>query len=149
MTKSPVETRRPWIQAIAMLVVVFVIGALTGLALDRARGSRHPEPPPRQELPAEMRRALDLTPDQERRIERILKDNSGRAKDLMDRIMPQLQALKDTIRAEVRAELTPEQQEIFDRFDHPLDAPPPGPPPHLPEFLNPPPPESPPEAGNR
>jgi hypothetical protein len=131
MTNTPLESlSRLRMQALAILAVVFVIGILTGVAIEKARRPCPPEAPPRDELPMEMRRELGLTPEQEHRIEKILKDNAGRTREVMDRIMPQLQALKDTIRADVRAELTPAQQEIFDRLERPLDAPPPGPPPN-------------------
>ena len=76
-----------------------------------------------------MRQALGLSSEQDRRIAKILKGNDAKTRALMDRIRPMVRALKDSIRAEVRAELTPAQREIFDGFEHGLDAPPPDRPP--------------------
>lgn len=130
MTNGTIESLgRIRVQALIILAVVFGIGILTGIAIDRERRPGPPEAPPPNRLPPDMRQALDLSPEQELRIEKILSENSERTRALMDRIMPQLQALKDSIRTEVRAELTPAQQEVFDRFEHGFADPPPDRPP--------------------
>ena len=154
MTDRPLESLgRIRIQALVLLAVVFVIGAFAGAVYEETRRPRMPEAPPRGDLPPQMKRELALTPDQERRIARILDDNQERTTALMDRIMPKLRALKDSIRVQVRAELTPAQQEIFDRFEPSFDAPPPGRPPHEggcpPRRDDQPPPDPPPGRGDR
>ncbi len=116
------------VQALVILLVVFVIGVASGLAIGRATGSRggppHREPPrdgpPRgrmQGLPPALRERLDLTRDQERRIEALLEGNRARTDAVLDEYLPRLRALTDSLRVQVRAELTPAQQVTFDQME--------------------------------
>ena len=127
------------LQALALLMVVFVGGVLAGAAFERARHHRPPGPP-REGLSPEMREELRLTLDQERRIDAILAESRARTDAAFDRFLPELRTLTDSIRAEVRTVLTPEQQEIFDRMEPPLGPHPPGPPGHRGGRRPPPPP---------
>ncbi len=147
--KSGVEALgRLRLQAILLLAVVFIIGALVGLALDRvivARGQmrpfggpppHHSDPPP-EGVPPELARGLDLTPEQERVIAAILRDSRPLTDEVLGAFIPRLRAISDSVRLEVRAVLNPKQQKIFDRREPPLfgkDGPPPpgGRPPRLP-----------------
>jgi Spy/CpxP family protein refolding chaperone len=108
------------LQALVMLAVVFVIGALTGAAVERARRPHPPRPPQHQGLPREMCEELHLTPPQIDRIDGILASNRPRTDAVLDQFLPQLRALTDSIRAEVRTVLTPEQQQLFDHLEPPL-----------------------------
>lgn len=114
------------LQALALLLVVFVGGALAGAAFERARYHRPPGPP-REGLSPEMREELRLTPEQGRRIDAILAESRARTDAVFDRFLPELRALTDSIRTEVRTVLSPEQQEIFDRMEPPLGPHPPEP----------------------
>jgi len=118
------------LQALLLLLVVFLIGGLTGTAIERARHPRPPAPP-RHGLPPHLRDALELSVEQDQRIDAILADYRPRTDALFDRIMPEVQALTDSMRAEIRAVLTPEQQAVFDRLEASKDGLPrrPGPPP--------------------
>lgn len=112
------------VQAIALLAVVFVMGALTGAAIERARHwrgappDRHGPPPggPRERggLPPDFSRELRLSAEQETRIRAILDRSRPRTDSLLSTMLPQLKALTDSVRAEIRAELTPEQTKVFD-----------------------------------
>ncbi len=132
------------LQAVILLLVVFVIGALTGAAIERTRRPRPPGPPPREGLSPAMRDELRLTAAQNQRVDAILAGSRRRTDVVLDRFLPQLRALTDSIRTEVRAVLTPEQQEIFDRLEPPLMQPPPRRPPDGGEFRGGPPPDGPP-----
>jgi len=143
------------LQAILLLLAVFVIGALAGAAFERGRWRRWPPPPPPPPphgLPPGLREELHLTPDQATRIEEILDRSRARTDVVLDQFLPRLRAVTDSIRAEVRAVLTPEQQKRFDRlqppggppFGPPPFGPPPGGPPHESLFGRPPPGEPPP-----
>lgn len=116
------------VQALVILLVVFVIGVASGLAIGRAAGPHGGPPrqePPRegpppgrmQGLPPALRERLDLTPDQERRIEAALEGNRARTDAVLDEYLPRLRALTDSLRVEVRAELTPAQQATFDKLE--------------------------------
>ncbi len=129
--KSHLETLgRLRLQALLILGVVFVIGALAGAAFERAgfgRPERRGGPPPdhMRGLPPHLRGKLDLQPEQARRIDQLLERNRERTDAVLDQYLPQLRALTDSLRVEVRAELTPAQREVFDRLEK---EPPPRPP---------------------
>ncbi len=132
------------LQAVILLLVVFVIGALTGAAIERTRRPRPPGPPPREGLSPAMREELQLTAVQSQRVDEILASSRHRTDAVLDGFLPQLRALTDSIRAEVRTVLTPEQQEIFDRLEPPLMPPPLRRPPEGGEFRGGPRPHGPP-----
>ncbi len=115
------------LQGILLLVVVFAIGALSGAAFERAM-RRHPGPPPsdRRGPPPEMRERLQLTADQAQRVEEILSRSRGRTEAILGEYLPRLRALTDSVRAEIRVLLTPEQQRILDEMEPELLPPPSG-----------------------
>jgi Spy/CpxP family protein refolding chaperone len=106
------------LQALLLLLAVFVIGVLAGAAFERASGHR-PGPPPDEPhgLPPGMRERLDLTAEQTRRIEALLDRNRARTDAVLDEYLPRLRTLTDSMRADVRAVLTAEQQRTFDRLE--------------------------------
>lgn len=111
------------LQAIALLLVVFVIGLIAGLAVDRVVLDRGHPPhrggPPRG-LPPDLSEGLDLSADQETRIRRILEESRPRTEAIMEEVLPRVRAVADSVRAEVRAVLNPEQQKVFDKRSPPL-----------------------------
>jgi hypothetical protein len=112
------------LQGVLLLVVVFAIGIFTGTALDRARRARF-APPPRAEqgFPPGWREQLRLTDAQDRQIHEILEKSRSRSDAVLDQFLPRLQAVTDSIRADVREVLTPDQQTLFDRLQPPLGPP--------------------------
>lgn len=105
------------LQAILLLVVIFAIGGITGAALERTRTTRRPPPLPpagSHGLPPELRDKLSLTHEQDQRIEAILENNRTRVDAVLDQFLPRLRAVRDSVREEVRAQLTPEQRAVFD-----------------------------------
>jgi hypothetical protein len=107
------------LQAILLLVVIFLIGGFTGAAFEHARLSqfaRHRPPPPGggHAFPPELRDRLHLTQEQDDRIHGILEENRPRVDEVLDRFLPRLRAVTDSVRNEVRSVLTPGQQAIFD-----------------------------------
>lgn len=123
---APLESLgRVKLQGVLLLVVVFAIGVFAGVALDRAREARpgHP-PPPGQGIPPAWRHQLRLTDDQDRQIQETLEKNRSRADAVLDQFLPRLRSVTDSVRAEVRTLLTPDQQEMFDRLQPPLEPPP-------------------------
>lgn len=109
------------LQALLILLVVFVIGGLSGIAFERA-GDRQPErrpPPPggMRGLPPDLAERLDLQPQQETRIDGILERYRARTDAVLDQYLPRLREMTDSLRVEVRAELTPEQRVVFDQLE--------------------------------
>ena len=128
---------RAKLQGILLLGVIFAIGIFTGVALERVRQSR-PAPVPnaaRGVAPPGWREQFHLTDEQERQIHEILERNRPRTEALIEQFLPRLRAATDSVRGEIRAILTPDQQREFDRVQPPLEPhpgdrrPPFGPPP--------------------
>jgi hypothetical protein len=141
------------LQGTLLLAVVFVIGGLTGAALERSRAVRPGPPPPvGQGLPPGWRQELSLSDEQDRRIHEIFENNRPRTDAILDEFLPRLRGVADSVRVMVRMVLTPDQQKLFDRLQPPLEPPardgrPPfgGPPPGGPGGN--PPPAGPPQGG--
>lgn len=108
------------LQGIALLALAFVAGALGGMAVERVRVSRvRPAPPQwmptRGELPPGFG-GLDLTPEQRERIQDIFRASRPRTDSVLRASLPRLEAIHDSVRAEIRALLTPEQRRRFDEM---------------------------------
>lgn len=109
------------IQGITLLVVAFLVGALAGVAADRALFRRasapqafeRPRPGPTF-LPPPLER-LDLSEEQRRQIRDILERRQPNTDSILHAALPQLRAITDTIREEIREVLTPQQRERLDR----------------------------------
>ena len=104
-------TLKPWL----ILAVIFVAGGFTGAALTMVFSGHfmYPAGPPddmRQAWLGRLTRQLNLTPDQQAKIEPILRDTADKVKkahqEEFDKIRPILQASDD----QIAAILTPEQQ---------------------------------------
>lgn len=108
-------------QGIALLAIAFVVGALGGMAVERVRASRaRPAPsewmPMRGGLPHGFT-ALNLTPEQQERIQAIFRSSRPRTDSVLQASLPRLEAIRDSVRAEIRAVLTPDQQRTFDEME--------------------------------
>lgn len=108
-------------QGIALLALAFVVGALGGMATERMRASRA-RPAPREWMP--MRGGLppgfdglDLTPEQQEQIQAIFRASRPRTDSVLHASLPRLEAIRDSVRGEIRAVLTPEQQRLFDEME--------------------------------
>lgn len=97
--------------------VIFAAGAVTGALL--ARHSVRPRPGPggmRLEFLRRMERDLDLTPEQQERIDKILKESQEHARKIMEPVTPALHAELQRTKEAFRLALTPEQQTRFDQL---------------------------------
>ncbi len=112
------------VQGVALLLLAFVAGVLGGMAAERIRATHFASQPPpsmalgpgRDALPAGLNR-LDLSADQQERIRTILAARQPITDSLVRTTMPRLMAIHDSVRAEIRAVLTPEQRQRFDEFE--------------------------------
>ncbi|MFC1660786.1 hypothetical protein ACFL3S_04855 [Gemmatimonadota bacterium] len=132
--------------AAALLVSVFVAGALAGFAVFRFSEARSPAQPrggkPPGGPPGMMMRPmmtpgdsgspfvgmapmwitdrlserLGLTDDQREKIQEIMDGRRSHASRVLDDLGPVLQAQLDSMQADIRDVLTPEQRERFDEF---------------------------------
>jgi len=125
--------------ATLFFVGTLLVGMAAGVFIDRVL-LRHELPfmaprefgeRPRMHLFA---RHLELTPEQEEKLATILEEYQKKFRKL--RMEPQHRALRDSLQTEIRALLTPEQQEKFEAMQPPFEKwrgpghrHPPGPPP--------------------
>jgi hypothetical protein len=120
-------------KVILATVVIFGAGVLTGALITQysvnLNNPRHPRPgfgfrPVEFGSPGGMRleflrrigRELDLSAEQQERIDRVLKESQDRTRKLMEPVGPQLRQEVQRAKAEFRAVLTPAQQETFDQL---------------------------------
>jgi Spy/CpxP family protein refolding chaperone len=113
-------TRRARLRALLLLAVVLVVGMLLGAAEERYRGQRAsttPAGPHRHDYPGALGH-MDLTSSQRAAIDSLLDHERPRNEAIMLRVLPDLRSEADSLRAAIRAVLTPEQQRTFDREPH-------------------------------
>lgn len=72
--------------------------------------------PPPGVLLERLTRELDLSPDQRTAVEGVLRASRTRVEQLQRDVRERFDAEQRSLRAEIREELTPEQQERFDRW---------------------------------
>jgi len=99
-----------------VLVVVFLLGSITGAALTglyrlRAGSDRAERSSDRFE---KMSRDLSLTEDQRKQVSTILDETRNEYKSLRAELRPRFEEPRQKARARIRALLTPEQQQKFD-----------------------------------
>ncbi|HKQ53311.1 MAG TPA: Spy/CpxP family protein refolding chaperone [Pyrinomonadaceae bacterium] len=99
-----------------VVVGVFVLGSVTGAALDsvyrlKARGGG---PPHKERRFEEMKRDLSLTDEQAGQVRAILDETRNEYRALREKCRPQYDAARSAARGRIRALLTPEQQQKFD-----------------------------------
>jgi Spy/CpxP family protein refolding chaperone len=118
MTQGLESLGRIRLQGIALLLVAFVAGGLTGAAIEHRRSAPPPPmgPPGPLEpgrLPPGLER-LDLTTEQRSRIMAILDQARPRTDSIFREAMPRVRAVMDGVRDSIRTVLTEEQRKEFD-----------------------------------
>ena len=124
MNAESVPPRRTRVVGLVLLAATFLTGTLAGIAADRVllQDGRGPVrivravPPPRDGHRGLVFDALDLTPDQRERIRGILERRRAQMAAHWEEAAPGMRALVDSTDLEIRAALTPEQRERFDRL---------------------------------
>jgi len=108
-----------------VLVVVFVLGSITGAALTglyRSRaGADRPEKAMHERFD-KMRRELNLTDEQTKSFSAILDDTRNEYHSLRAELRPRFEEPRQKARIKIRALLTPEQQQKFDALVAQQDA---------------------------
>ncbi|HEV7844421.1 MAG TPA: hypothetical protein VGO69_12085 [Pyrinomonadaceae bacterium] len=104
-----------------VVVGVFALGCLTGVALDSAyrlqardRDQQERRKPGKEEAFNEMKRDLNLNDQQATEIRAILDQTRNDYRALRTEVRPRYDALRQNARTRIRALLTPEQQQRFD-----------------------------------
>lgn len=117
------ENKRTGRQALASVLVVFVLGiALGGIATyvreERVWGSQSI---PRHGAMQQFAREANLTAGQQKQIQSIIDDTKLKYRQLYDPLDPQREAIRQDGRGRIRAVLTPDQRNKFDEFIRRLD----------------------------
>ena len=110
------DERRSRILTAAWVTLAFAAGVVVGIVADRMLP---PEPTVRTRVVREMAGMLDglgLTPDQRVRAESILEASAPRSEAALREAAGRLQDVADSVDAQLRAILTPEQQTRLDRI---------------------------------
>ncbi|HUI76085.1 MAG TPA: hypothetical protein VLX32_14135 [Candidatus Acidoferrum sp.] len=110
--------------------VVFVLGVILGGVLGysfagRTHGdTRHPlnDEARRAQKVDQLTKELELTPDQQKRLDAVLTEIQGKFKAIHEADQPQIEAVRKAARDEIRAFLTPDQLPKFEEHLRKLDA---------------------------
>jgi Spy/CpxP family protein refolding chaperone len=107
-----------------VLLVVFVLGSITGAALTglyRARSGSRPERNPHERF-EKIRSELKLTDEQTKAVSAILDDARNEYRALRGELRPRFEEPRQKARTKIRALLSPEQQQKFDAIVAQQDA---------------------------
>ena len=117
-------------KVIAAALAVFVLGCVTGAALDsayrlRAAGPRRPprqQQQQREDFFESLQKNLDLDERQSAQIRAVIDETREGYRQLRTEVRPRYDTLRRDGRAKIRALLTPEQQQKFDLMTAERDA---------------------------
>ena len=107
-----------------VLVVVFVLGSITGAALTglyRSRSGSDRERNPQQRF-EKIRKELNLTDEQTKAVSTILDEARNEYRALRGELRPRFEEPRQKARARIRALLSSEQQQKFDAMVAQQDA---------------------------
>lgn len=110
------------------LVVVFVLGAVTGVGVSgvyrsRANSSlREGRGRDRQAMFEKIRNDLNLNAEQSKEMQKVLDETAGEFRTLRGELRPRYEELRLKARGRMRAILTTEQQQKFDALMAEIDA---------------------------
>jgi Spy/CpxP family protein refolding chaperone len=102
------------------VVVVFILGGVTGISLDSVYRLRTGDRPEKRgkgnkdDMFERMKRDLDLNEQQATQIRAILEQTREEYRQLRSEVRPRYDAARQNARTKIRALLTPEQQQKFD-----------------------------------
>jgi Spy/CpxP family protein refolding chaperone len=118
---APRTATKSIVIAIVIVIVAFVSGAASGIFLEHlhllGRGHRGGPPGMMPHLMVRhLERRLDLTTEQRREVEAILKRHHDRIFQLTESVRPQVRQEIEAANREIEAVLTPEQRERFEKL---------------------------------
>lgn len=111
--------------AMLLLVAAFLLGGVAGGAgvaagLGRERGGGHGRDPERYQRM--LNHELGLTTNQQDSVKSILARHRQAMDSVWQDVQPRVETLRTIIRSEIARQLTPEQQEKFDKMNQRIDA---------------------------
>lgn len=123
-----IDPTKARLQTWLVLVVIFVLGAVTGVGIGgvyrsksdasfRDSHGRH-----REALFEKMRADLNLNEEQSKEMRKVLDETGNEFRALRSELRPRYEELRMKTRGKMRALLTPEQQRKFDSLMAEIDA---------------------------
>lgn len=112
-------------KVIAAVLAIFALGCVTGAALDsayRLRAAGRGPQQQRRDFFEELQKNLNLDARQSSEVRAIVDETREGYRQLRTEVRPRYDALRGDGRARIRALLTPEQQQKFDRMTAERDA---------------------------
>jgi len=116
-------------KVVCAVLVIYTAGILTGALALRVASNRPVSsqrtapnasvplfPQQRVEMLNRLERQLEFTPEQRARIEAILRESQGRMKTIWEPVAPQAREELRNVRKQIYTQLTPSQQEKFDKI---------------------------------
>jgi Spy/CpxP family protein refolding chaperone len=109
-------------KAILATLVIFAAGMFAGGMVAKKIIPQKPLPMPappvdmQQRFYQKLKRELELTADQTNRLDKIFVEGNARVKIIWDLMAPELQKERQEVYENIRAALTPEQREKFERL---------------------------------
>jgi uncharacterized membrane protein len=109
-------------KAYLIIISAFAIGVITGalvmnLVVTRSLATKKPLTPIE-----ELTTFLQLDSEQRVQIEQITRDSKQKSKECFKTIQPQLDEVRTQARLKIKALLRPEQQVLYDEWNHKRDA---------------------------
>ena len=116
MEVTPMPNRSKW-SAVALLAAVFIAGGAAGwLIHDSTDHDRRPRGRGPDAMVAYLGRELDLTPAQADSVRTIFARHRPEIEALGAQVRPRFDSIKTVVRAEIDAQLTPEQRAKHQRL---------------------------------
>ena len=110
-------------KVILATIVIFAAGAFAGGIFVKTLTPAPPPPKPpappvlsQQRFQEKLKRELLLSADQTNRIDKIFGESNARIKILWDLVGPEMQKERQEVRESIRAILTPEQRDAFEKL---------------------------------
>ena len=114
-------------EAAALVLVVFILGALVGGLGNHLWGARvwgarvstathQQQTSPKAQIISQLNHEVNLTPDEEKQLGGIIDETQGKLKNLYANTDAQREKIRLGSHVEIRAILTPEQQAKYDDF---------------------------------
>lgn len=109
---------KPWL----LIAVIFLAGAVTGAALTMVLGPFFRHSPSQTAIWMQhLTQRLDLTPDQQAKIQPIVTDGVNQMQNVRKQQIEQMTKTIDAMNKAIAAILTPEQQEKLDKMEKEMD----------------------------
>ena len=110
-----------------IIIATFVIGIIVGaagqyLVTHQSAGQSNTPNNSSKETLDDLTHSIHLTKEQKNQVEQFLTDSRQQSQELRNQMRPQYNAIRDATRKRISSILSPEQQSLFEKWTHDLDA---------------------------